>query len=249
MIIIGSTAIKYWYSDFPREPKDLDIIGDKKDLILSYGRVEQLSNPVLEEYYNGGSKYLPPNLLYTLKVSHIIGWNINWEKHLWDIQFLKRKGAILDRKLFNLLYAFWPTIHSKNKRSDLEMSAEDFFTNSVDCPHEHDYLHTIINPNPTFKKILKDEVEVCETKIKELGFEEKCDLIREEVMVMASERYKGMTYKIRYSRMLKKFILNHAPLEVGIFAIENYPLLEKPSFNFMQVINEHLEKQGLQILN
>ncbi len=26
MLIIGSCAIKYWYIDFPREPKDLDVI-------------------------------------------------------------------------------------------------------------------------------------------------------------------------------------------------------------------------------
>lgn len=27
-MVIGSTAIKYWFPDFPREPKDIDIIGD-----------------------------------------------------------------------------------------------------------------------------------------------------------------------------------------------------------------------------
>ena len=51
MIIIGSTAIKYWYLDFPREPKDYDIIvkdGEIFPFIKEGLKVEQLKNPILE---------------------------------------------------------------------------------------------------------------------------------------------------------------------------------------------------------
>lgn len=29
-MLIGSAAIKFWFSDFPREPKDIDFIKDSK---------------------------------------------------------------------------------------------------------------------------------------------------------------------------------------------------------------------------
>lgn len=29
MLIIGSTALKYYFPDFKREPKDFDIVGEK----------------------------------------------------------------------------------------------------------------------------------------------------------------------------------------------------------------------------
>lgn len=246
MIIIGSHCLKYWYPEFNRIPKDLDVVckkDEKLDLQLSYERIERLENPVLLDYYKGGSKYLPPDLLYTLKISHLF-WNINWEKHIFDVQFLKSKGCKIDLDLFYKLYYYWNTLHGKNRRSDLKMTAEDFFDNALKVEYEHDFIHTLINSTPTFNKILKygAEVETDENKFNQLEFEEKCDLAREEVYVMAWERYKEMDFRVAYSKMLKKFIISHAPIWQALFIIENFVYLHKPKINYFKKIEDGIRK-------
>lgn len=238
-ILIGSKAIKHWFPDFPREPNDTDILISEDIKFNKVLKVEYLYNPCFNNYE---SDVLLPNDLYTLKISHLF-WNINWEKHMFDVQFLKEKGCVLDRGLFNRLYEYWNKYHGKNKRSDLKMTAEDFFDNALDTEHEHDFVHTILNPIPTYTKILKDgaEVEVDEEKFNNLSFEDKCSLAQEEVMVMAWERYPEMDYRVAYGRMLKKFIISHAPIWEAIFIIENYKRLHKPQFNYFKKINNGLQ--------
>lgn len=239
MLLIGSSAIKHHYPDFPREPKDTDYV-----VTTNVKRaINHDSKPINEEYLiNDLIGHLEgvaePNILYSLKMSHVIGWDINWEKHVFDIQFLKGKGCVLDKQLFINLYNYWHTIHGPNKRSDLDMTAEDFFDNALNTPH--DYYHTLLNPVPIYTKILKEgaEVEVCEQKFNDLSFDDKLDLVREEVMVMAFERYKKRGFQHAYSIMLKKFILNHAPLWEAIFILENYIILHKPNKNYFKIIED-----------
>ena len=236
MLLIGSSAIKYHYPDFPIVPKDIDYA---VSLRRSNDKgVEYLYNDVIGDL-NGIAS---PDVLYTLKISHVIGWDIKWEKHMFDIQFLKKKGCLLDRNLFERLYKFWNLQNSINNRSNLDMSAKDFFNNALKTPH--DYYHTLLNPTPIYTKILKDgaEVDVSEEKFNKLTFEEKCDLVREEVMVMAYERYKNVNYMSAYSKMLKKFIINHSPLWEGLFIIENFIILHKPLFNYFKTISDKINK-------
>lgn len=240
MILIGSSAIKHWFSDFKRIPKDIDWISEKNDSkIIDGKRNEYLVNDIFKDYSH---PILLPNDLYTLKMSHLF-WDINWEKHLFDVQFLKSKGCILDKELFYKLYNYWNTIHPKNKRSVLNMSAKDFFDNALKSEISHDFIHTLLKDVPTYTKILKDgaEVEVDENKFNLLSFEDKCSLVEEEVMVMAYERYK-VDYRHAYSKMLKKFIISHAPLWEAIFIIENYVELHKAKYNYIKKIEEGLLK-------
>ena len=143
--------------------------------------------------------------------------------------------------LFYKLYKFWNTIHNKNNRSNLDMSSNEFFNNALKTPH--DYYHTLLNESPIYTKILKDgaEVDVSEDKFNDLSFEDKCNLVREEVMVMAYERYKNYNFMKAYSIMLKKFILNHAPIWEAIFIIENYIILHRPQFDYFKKIEEKLK--------
>jgi hypothetical protein len=255
MIIIGSSAIKYWYSDFPREPKDLDGIifeYQKYDEFSemnqpTFGpRIEYLKNKVISNLFldardkNGciSNTYLKPDTLTTLKASHLC-WDINWSKHMWDLQFLLKKGNKIDFKLFKELYNHWNTVHSKNKRSDLKMSKEDFFNNAVNYDYlEHDEIHKILNLIPIYTKCLKDgeEVELDENKFNELSYEDKLEFIREEIYVMSYERYKELGWKRAYNRMLKKFILSHAPFWSLIFIFENYIELQKCPKNYIKEI-------------
>lgn len=243
MILIGSTAIKYWFPDFPREPKDIDyIVGYGEDCSREYFadiKVEYLRNDILCDLK---SEVLEPNLLYTLKASHLIGWDINFEKHMWDFQFLKKKGCKLDLELFYKLYNYWNQTKDKNKRSDLDMSAEEFFDNAIKTPH--DYYHTLLNPSPTYLKVLKDgcEVDVCENKFNKLSLEDKFALIQEEVVIMAVERWPDLNCRFSYSKMFKKFILNHCPIWEGIFILENYIELSKCPIQLFNKLNYELKQ-------
>lgn len=50
-MIIGSTAIKHYFSEFNRIPKDVDIIKQDSFLFQTDLKVELLDNPVLINYY------------------------------------------------------------------------------------------------------------------------------------------------------------------------------------------------------
>lgn len=164
---------------------------------------------------------------------------------MFDVQFLRGKGCKVDYKYFWKLYAFWPEIHGKNRRSDLKMTKDEFFDNKVNYDSmEHDEVHLLLNPEPVYTRILKEgqEVELDAAKWEKLSEEDKLNLVREEVMVMAWERYKNMSYRAGYATMLKKFIMNHCPLFSLIFTIENYVELHKPKFNFYKTIQNGTKK-------
>ncbi len=235
MILSGSSALKYWYGDeFKRIPKDIDVIVDKNyECKDKPDNVELLENPIIYNLYkNRPIKVVFPQDLCTLKASHLC-WNINWEKHMFDVQFLIKKGCKIDLKLFNELYSYWNEYHSNNKRSDLKMSIN--YNES-----EHDIIHTYLNPTPIYTKVLKDncEVELDENKFNILSFEDKLNFVREEVMVMAWERYKPLGFQHAYSKMLKKFIIGHAPIWSVIFIIENYIELHKSKINYFKIIED-----------
>jgi hypothetical protein len=240
-ILIGSSAIKHHFPDFNREPKDIDyavrVKRGRKD------NIEYLENPVLFEFCD--QEICPPDILYTLKISHLF-WNIGLDKHLFDVQFLKKKGCQINWELFYKLYDYWTLVHGKNKRSDLLMSSEKFFDNRIIFPVPHDDIHEILIKHPYFKgqakptytKILVGEVEVSEELFNILTHAEKCNLVIEEVCVMSTERMFHSDYRVNYHRMLKKFLLNHAPLWEGVFM--NWIELHKPPFDYITYLNSNL---------
>ena len=223
-LIIGSTAIRYYFPDFNRNPKDIDVavLKDKP----REGNKEFLVNPVILKYQESG--YLEPNLLLSLKISHLF-WDINWDKHLYDVQFLLSKGCKYDLGLIQELRIFWDSYLPKVRRSRLEMNKEDFFTNNVnEDVEQHDYLHTLLADIPAYTKLLREgcEVELDENKWHALSLEEKCDVVFEETAVMAFERYKIVDYRVAYKRQLKDNIIKHFPFYITIWSIENYKNLE-----------------------
>ena len=247
MILVGSKAIKHWFPDFKRQPADTDwIVFEHKAMEIVNGtKTEYLYNPVFKDYKEA---ILDPDSLYTLKVSHLF-WNINWEKHIFDAQFLQDKGCELNISLFWELYNFWSEYHPKIRRSNLDMTSSEFFNNALPKEWSHDWLHTLINPIPIYTKILKEgaEVDVCETKFNKLSFEDKLELVREEVYVMAWERFKNMDYRVAYNRMLKKFIISHAPVWEALFIIQNHKILHKPQYNYIEKINTKIENDTSRI--
>lgn len=239
-MVIGSTAIKHYFTDFPREPKDLDIAVYSKDGLKNKMGVEYLENPVILKYQDEG--FLKPDLMLSLKISHMF-WKTNWEKHMFDIQFLLKKGCKYNLSLVQELRSLWENVLPKIKRSKLGQSKEDFFDNAVnENTNQHDYWHTLLTEIPAYTKILKEncEVELDFNKWENLSFEEKCDVVFEETAVMATERFKNTDYRLAYKRQLKQNIIKHFPEPIALFAIENYIQLEKPKFNFIEIINSKL---------
>lgn len=254
-MIIGSVAIKHHFPEHNREVKDVDLaVSDEHTpSVNSAYRVERLQNPILLEYVSNSHghipEYCPADELYTLKISHIF-WDVFWEKNMWDIVFLKERGCKLIKPLFEKLYMYWNKVHGKNRRSDLKMSAEDFFDNALNYPIDHDTIHEILikhsyfegQDKPTYTLILKDgaEVEVDESKYNTLTDLQKFNLVFEEVAVMAAERYSKRYYKSAYNRMLKKFIIGHAPIWEALWIIENYKNLSTNiPFNFLKFLNDN----------
>lgn len=239
-LIIGSSALKYYYNDFPRQPKDLDIV-IKSGVNSRKDNTEYLVNPIILKYQNEG--YLKPELLLSLKISHLF-WDLNWEKHLFDVQFLLDKGVKYNTSLVLELRSMWENILPKTRRSVLEMDKNDFFNNAVnDTVEQHDVLHTLLNPIPMYTKLLKDgcEVELDENKWNRLTFNEKCDVVFEETAVMSFERYKQTHYKVAYLKQLKDNIIKHFPFYIALFAIENYKELQKPKYNYKIKIENGLQ--------
>lgn len=240
MLIIGSTSIKHYYPDFTREPKDLDIAVPTEKGYKNMNGIEYLYNPIIFKYQQGG--HLKPNLLLSLKISHMFH-DINWFKHMYDIQFLLDKGVEYDIELIEELKIFWLDIHKKIKRSNLVTNKSEFFDNAINEDiDQHDHIHTLINPIPMYTLLLKDgaDVELDESKFHKLTYEQKCDVVYEETAVMAWERYKLNHWREAYKIQLKDNIIKHFPSYIAMFAIENYKDLEKPKENYRQLINDKI---------
>ena len=56
---------------------------------------------------------------------------------------------------------------------------------------------------------------------------------------MAWERYKKMNYRDAFLLQLKDNIIKHFPFYIALFAIENYPKLQKPKINYRELINQN----------
>ena len=238
---IGSHRLRELYPDFKREPKDLDLVIHSSLKLPPKGKGLDAGHiPPLDKIIEKG-RQLSADEMYTLKASHLF-WDIKWEKHIYDIQFMQDRGAILDTPLFYELYEYWVKKHGEPRRSKLNMSAKEFFTNGLKGGYDHDLLHTLINPNPTFNKVLKDgeEVDVSEEKFNSLSFEEKCDLVSEEIYVMAYERMAGRSELAAYRWMLKQFIMYHAPIWEAKFIIENYNVLKRPIIQYKSLLDKAL---------
>ena len=268
-MVIGSTAISHWFSDFKRKPKDLDILKGSMyeasiNQTFNHLKREYLENPILLRRYNG-TPFLRPSILYTLKISHSF-WDLpnnSWDKHMWDIQFLKDKGCVFDKELFEELFEFWNKLHGKRLDSfektakiikNEDISSKEFFNNKINNVIDHDDYHDLLIKHPyfegqvlpTYTKVLMDfeEVDVSEEKFNKLTEKEKFNLVFEELIVMATEpRFpEEMYWKEKYKRMLKDFIINHCKVWQGIWIIQNHKkLLTEIPFNGISYLNSKIK--------
>lgn len=235
-LIFGSTAIKYWYPDFPREPEDIDVLVDKPNNKEFYYHESEIIDNILHEYYcspstdmirimNIDKQYVDPDILYTIKVSHSF-WYINWDKTIFDIMFLKDKGCKLNLRLFRLLYKDWELIHGK-KHVNMNKPCDEFFTERVTRKYDHDYLHEYFKfrkvPYHTRIRPNLDNAWCSEDLFNNLTHTEKIECALEEIYVIAVERYglNGIPPKTAKYKAIKAVVTHITKGWFPLFIIEN----------------------------
>jgi len=237
-MLIGSSAMKIWFPEF-REPKDKDYFNPAP---IEGGDV--FWHESFPEKYWAGTWTATPNLLYTIKVSHCF-WSLHgtWSKHMNDIIFLQRNGAVFNRAMYDILYPVWEEKHGK-KRVNLNMTSDDFFNEHVDRKYDHDSLHESVayNDRPMYEKINKDgaEVAVDMKKFWLLDYDEQLKMVREEVYATALERWvipSDYTCSPRgaYAKAMQKTLTSLTKGQFALFIALNYNNLYAPDVDYVQV--------------
>jgi hypothetical protein len=253
-LIIGSVAMKFWFPDEVRKPKDLDYFGTKEPTFLAAGfdKVE----PFWHDSWSGTQldrhDMASVDELYTIKVSHSY-WELkngSWDKHMADILFLKGKGAQLDLELHKLLYPVWVETHG-SKKMNLAQAAGDFFDDAVVRIYDHDSIHDSVayGERPLYESILKDgaTVDIDPNKLwNGMDFETQVKLFREEIAATALERWMIPTkYKfsagLAYKLALKKTITSLTRGRSARFIVDNFDKFHKPH-SYMKIHRSKMDR-------
>lgn len=259
-VTVGSVGLKSLGFQ-PREPKDLDIwYYDEQPTIRTYS---SKLRPEFKEMPKDVIQYIQNNYtldtFYTIKLSHA-GWDIHWEKTVADLAFLKGQGAECDDYLYDTLHSYWQSFHGSKEQLSLKKTKEQFFTNAVVCPIDHDYLHEVVAhyPQPLYSTVLKDgqEVLVDKDKFMALSPGDRLKMIREEIYVIALERFYiphngNIPALVCYRKALK---LVATRLTKGWFCkylLDNYIDLCKidKQHNFVRIFNERNTSHDRQSAN
>lgn len=219
-IIVGSTAARYHGARFDRKT-DIDIWSDgtKDDITVpdaakldwSFMPTEVLQRFSVDSLESGHATL---DDLMTIKMSHL-PFDIFWRKHLNDYLVLKIKyNCKKNEELFKSLRDYWKNFHTKSNLS-LYKTKDEFFDDYVTKKIDHDELHRLIaHPlRPVYESCLKDghEVAIDKNKFDELSFSSKIRMFREEVTVIACERWLlnekcDITFNQAYRRALHKTV-------------------------------------------
>lgn len=217
-------------------------------------------------------------VLLTIKLSHM-NWDINWNKHKLDALHLMRLGVKIDYELFHILVEHWEDTHGGKDYLSLYQTKDEFFKMDVplgyaDKPfsykYDHDYLHELVAlPNkPVYTKCIKDGERVAIDKYKffSLPFDEQVKMFKEEIAVIAFERFlvPKLTdvVSIAWSHSLKKVVTNLTKGWASEFIILNIDKFNKPDYNMftnlmklegvdmseneaLNLLNEKIKKMGI----
>ena len=250
-LIYGSTAIKYWFSDF-RDPKDEDIISDDYIKQNKNEDIHWIDEFLYLKVHNKDEKYVDPNFLYTIKMSHL-SWNIwNWDKHMRDTIFLKNKWCKIDYDFYSLLMKWWWRVHWK-KNIKMNVINDWFFKERIKRKYDHDWLHEqyAFYDRPLNERIREDlNSPLCSKKLwDELPKEDKIKCALEELYVLTTERYIFIDNPIPLSfaktKMLKQMIVSTTSWWFNLFLKENFYLLRviEPEHIINKINNLKIWKQ------
>lgn len=208
-LIFGSTAIKFWFPQYTKIPKDLDYIIEC---------IPKNKEPNTEYYKNNATDYIlsinthdtyvDADLLYTIKVSHL-AWepkNGKWFKHVSDVIFLQKMGCKLNHEVYQMLYKEWEILHGSKSHISLNKATEMFFKDGVRRQYDHDWLHDYFKVSvvPAYTRALVSDNSplMSETKFNTLPhyYQLLCGI--EEMFVISYER--GITLPDAYKALVTK---------------------------------------------
>ena len=240
LIVIGSIATKYHFPE-ARIPKDIDYFSDWRE--PDDDESDIFWHPSLGEWFGTDHRYATPDELYTIKVSHSY-WELDngsWNKHIYDVLFLKSKGCKLIPELHSLLYKIWEEKHGK-KKVDLTKESEDFFRDAVPRVYDHDSIHSSVAyfDVPMYTKVLKEgaSVQMDMSAVWALPFDDQVRLFREEVYATALERLMiPKNYKFSpgraYTWALRRTITSLTKGRSATFIVDNMDIFSKPDVDYV----------------
>lgn len=255
-ITVGSNALAIFnLNRLP--PNDLDIWTDDP-LFKAEGDISIIPKSILDliPTYTG---YATPDAIYTIKCSHL-GWdNPMWSKYKLDIIWLEANGCKLIQKLYNALVEYWKVELKDKPFLSLNRSKEEFFTDNVSYQVDHDYLHELVaHPNqPVYTTILKEghQVMLDKSKFDQLRYHQQVRLFREEITVIACERWllnpywKGkVSWYKAYKLSLKKTITNLTKGWATSFIVTNLKYFIKPEYSYFENALNTLMKEEVDML-
>jgi hypothetical protein len=236
-ILVGSSAAKV-HLPFLREAKDIDAWCREKILGVDYS-VMPPEIFRLMEHDSLVNRCASLNDLLTIKLSHL-PYDIFWHKHLNDYLVFKKHGATVNKKLYEYLQEYWKEVHGNKTNLSLYKTKDVFFDDFVKKEYDHDYLHELVAfpHNPVYSVCLKDgqDVMIDKEKFFSLPFEQQVKMFREEVNVIACERWliptrdtSKITFREAYSKSLHKTVTALTKGWASRFMCENIELFLKPN--------------------
>jgi hypothetical protein len=216
MILFGSHIIKQTYDDF-RTPNDRDWYTTDPTVTLP------VSNPKDEYYLMECMPDREPTMdeMLTLKVSHAI-YDIKWQKTMSDIRFLQIKGHKTIPELLSNLREHWEKVHGKQHRTDFEVEPGKFFEDRVKRKTDHDELHRLINPSPTYLGMIENGVTPNEELFRNMPDVDRTEVLFEEAFVLALERFSNLPDMTAYNRAQNLLVTALHPTWLADEVIKNW---------------------------
>ena len=197
--------------------------------------------------------YPTRNILSMRETETVTESDIKWDKHMKDAIFLRTKGAIFNKEVYDKLTKLWIRKHG-NKKVKMNVKNEDFFKENIKRKFNHEFLHEqfAFYDRPLNEKIRKDlNSPLCSEDLwNVLSEEDKIKCAFEELMVLTAERYIFVEGKdklpIRFAKikMLKNMITSTTSGWFNLFLKINFDELIKTDFPeyFYEKINELKDK-------
>lgn len=236
-ILVGSKAAKTHIPSF-RDGSDTDVFSTHKQVGLDSG-VVPLEILFLFEEKSQQTGVATLNDLLTIKLSHLT-YDIFWHKHMSDYLVFKKYGAIVNQKLYVALQQHWKEVHGNKSFISLYKTKDSFFDDFVKKEYDHDTLHELVaHPNkPVYTSCLKDgqEVAIDRLKFEQLPFKQQVKMFREEINVIACERWLIPTkdsgiisFRQAYSKSLHKTVTALTKSWASRFICENLEEFIRPN--------------------
>lgn len=252
-MIVGSTALRAHGVNLSKGDVDLDVwVVDSRHLKDYPSRCDYhiIPESVIEKVWHPSGYVTPENIL-TIKMSHL-GWDIHWDKTKRHIIALLNLGYRVNLDLYYTLVEYWKGVHGDKSFLSLNKGKDKFFTDKVVYKYDHDYLHELAaHPHqPVYTKCLKEgeDVLIDKSKFDLLTKEEQILMFREEISVIAIERWvvnpeivKPLSFYKAYKEALKRTITNLTKGWATDFIIMNIRELSKPDFKQFNNVNKRLE--------